>query len=59
MGLTESCGLQTGGQAGTTSVTEVVQTLLKDHMTETKLTGDLRNDNYKATLTIPYSRTET
>ncbi len=30
----------------------------KDHMTETKLTRDLRNDNYTATSTVLHSCTE-
>ena len=60
VGLTKSCSLETEavstgrdhlGDKGRTNPP-------KDHMTETKLTGDLRNDNYMATSTILHSQTE-
>lgn len=61
VGLTEWCRLQTEavpagrdhlGDRGWTNPPQ-------DHMTEAKLTRDLRNDNYTATWTILHSWTET
>lgn len=40
---------EAGLETRTTTAAEVVQTPPKDQLTETKLTGDLRNANYMAT----------